>query len=111
MGADQRPIPDIDAAMILKVAATVDKDIFADVDVFAALRVKGWEQGEAFVDLLPGQFGKESADFFRLVIALIENGGDLHRFKRQLDHVLVGFRAARAPFPRRSYALKIPVTP
>lgn len=58
MGADQRPIPDIDAALILKMAATVNKDVFADVDIFAALRVKRRKQGEAFIDLLPGQPGK-----------------------------------------------------
>ena len=37
---DQRAVPDIDPALILKMASAVDKNIFADVDIFPTVRIK-----------------------------------------------------------------------
>ena len=69
------------------------------IDIFNIQLVKRFVNGFLRVGKLVGVELGDDKDFFRLVISLIENGGNLHRLKRQLDHVLVGFRAARHLFP------------
>ena len=52
--ADQRPVPDEDSTLILEPAAAVDKYIFANRDVFAAVGLERRKHAKGFVHLPAG---------------------------------------------------------
>ena len=70
--ADEGTVVDVDAALVLELAAHVDKDMFADVDVLSAVGIKGWEQPEALVHRLADELGEEGAQLRRLVVAAVD---------------------------------------
>ena len=62
---DEGAVPDIDAALVLEFAAHVDKDVFPDVDVLAAVGVEGREEAKALIHRLPDQPGEQGPQLLR----------------------------------------------
>ena len=50
--ADEGAVADVNAALILELAAHIEKDVLPDVDVFPAVGIKGRKQAKALVHRL-----------------------------------------------------------
>lgn len=50
--ADEGAVANVNAALILELAAHVEKDALPNVDIFPAVGIKGWEKPEALVHRL-----------------------------------------------------------
>ena len=92
--ADKCPIPDENAALVLKLAPHVDKDIFANVDILSAVGVKGREKPEALIHRPAGQFGKQRPQLSRLMVAPIDLRGNPQSLLADAVHELVGLASA-----------------
>ena len=60
------------AALILKLTAGINKNIFADCDIFSAIRIKRREKPERFVDFFSGKFREDFYNFFRCMVFIIK---------------------------------------
>ena len=69
---DQRVIPDVDAALILKTAAGVDEHMLSQVDIPAEIGIEGREQHQAFVHLFTRQIRHDRHDFLRRMIRCVQ---------------------------------------
>ena len=92
--ADECAVPEVNAALILEFAAHVDKDVFPDVDVFAAVGMEGREEPEALVHRLADELGEEFPQLLRRVVAGVDLGGDAQGLLADAVHELVGLTAA-----------------
>ena len=78
--SDQGAVSDHDAALILKFAVRIDKNVFPDGDVLAEIRVKRREQTEIPVNRFSGMSNhmvplSTSADLSVQVIHLVKTAG------------------------------------
>lgn len=90
---DQGVITNVDTALILKTAAGIEENIFPDVDIHAAVGVKGWEQVEAVGNTLSGQMGYDFSDFLRCMISIVQFHGDFQGALSKRAHKAVNFGA------------------
>ena len=100
--ANQDAVADENAPLILKLAAHVDKDMLADVDVLTAVRVEGREQREALIHWLAGQPGEQDAQLLRRMVAAVDLRREAQRLltgpvheQMRLAPVLYGFSAVQ----------------
>ena len=70
--SDEDAIAKDDAALILKKAACIDEDIFANVDIFPAIRMEWRKESECGVNGAARKLGHDVQDFFGRVVAAIE---------------------------------------
>ncbi len=82
---NQAPISKKDTSLILKLASGIDKDRFADSDVFAKVCVKWWKQGETWINFLARQRRKYFSDLIRTMIGAIESSSQAHCLIAQAD--------------------------
>ena len=87
-------IPDVNAALVLEFTAHVDKNPFSDVDVFAAVGVKGREQSEGFVHRLSDELREQGPQLFRFMVPAVEFRRDAQRLLTGGVHEQMGFAAA-----------------
>ena len=93
--AQQGPVPDGDAGLVLEVAAGVDEYVGPDGDVLPVIGVEGGKQAEAGANRPAGEFGEETDHLFRFVVRAVEPGGELQGPLRGLAHVLMDGQAQR----------------
>ena len=74
--ADQAVIPDVDAALILELAARVDEYAFPDVNVATEIGVERRKQGERIVRLLFREAGKKALNLLRRVVGVVQLAQD-----------------------------------
>ncbi len=74
--ADQAVIPDVDAALILELAARVDEYAFPDVNVATEIGVERRKQGERIVRLLFREAGKKALNLLRRVVGVVQFAQD-----------------------------------
>ena len=97
--ADEGAVLDENAPLILELAAHVDEDLFADVDVLAAVRVKGREQPKALIHRLADELGEELPQLLRRVVAGVDLGGDAQGLLAGPVHELMGLAPRLHRFP------------
>ncbi len=83
--ADKGAIAQAYAALILKTAAGIYEDIFAQKNVFAKIRIKGREQGKSIMDFPACELGHECPDFLGGTICRIYLTGYALRIPAGLD--------------------------
>lgn len=98
---DQAPVAQHDAALVLKTAARIDEHVFADMDIFAEVGVKGRKETKALVRFLPRELRKERAQLPGGVIARIELRRHALRLTRRFRHEQVRLRPRRDITPSR----------
>ncbi len=68
---NQGVITNVYAALILEAASGIDEYIFSDVNVSSKIRIKRWEQSQAFIHFLTCQFSHDTDDFlWRMVLGI-----------------------------------------
>ena len=65
-------IADEYAAMVLKMAAGIDKHILAHLDVLTEIGIKRWEHTERGGDGFPEKLGQDVPDFLRSMIGRVQ---------------------------------------
>ena len=65
MMANQSSISNGNAALILKTAAAVNKNPFANGDIFPKIRVERGKHRKALIDRLANELFHQPTDFFR----------------------------------------------
>ena len=65
MMADQGTVTDGDSTLILKTAAGIDENVFAEVDISPEIGIKRRKHGKGWIDFFPGQLRHQLAEFFR----------------------------------------------
>ena len=65
---NQGVIANVNAALILKVTAGIDENIFPDVNVPPKIGIKRRKQPEAFIHFLSYQFRHDKNYFFRRMV-------------------------------------------
>ena len=83
-----------DAALVLEVAAGVDKDPFAHRGVLAAVGVEGGKEAEALIHGLANDFGENLPDFLPGVVLGVELTGQAHGDLIDFPHKAVHLAAA-----------------
>ena len=73
---DQRSVTDGDASLILEPTAAVDEHVLSQSDVFAAVRIEGWEQAEGPVRRLACELGEDVLDLLRGVVGIVQLRSD-----------------------------------
>ncbi len=70
--ADQRTVPDENAALVLKFAAHVDKDMLSQVDVLSTVSIKGRKQPKSVIYRLTDELRKKGPQLLRRMITAID---------------------------------------
>lgn len=94
--ADQRPIADVDAALVLEAAIRVDEDVLANVDVAPEIGLERREQAERGVNLLPDEFGEQRPDLVHVLVSIVDLGGYLSGLGGLRVHQGMGLRCSDA---------------
>ena len=77
------------AAMILKMAAGIDKDILPDSDILTEIRVEWWKDTQRWRYLVTEQFRKKRTHFLRSMISCIQPESNLACGIAHLVHKLM----------------------
>lgn len=80
----QRTITDRDAALILKMTAGINKDIFPYCNILTKVCIKGWEQTEVIFQFFSGQPPHHLPDFLWRMIVIIQFHANAYRFLTKL---------------------------
>ena len=76
-----------DTALILKLTACVDKHIFAELSIFAAIGVERREHIRAFRERSACQLFHQHADLLGRMVGVVQLGGYLHRLVAEIGHI------------------------
>ena len=91
---DQGAVSDKNSALILKFAAHVDKDMFADVDILPAVGVERRKQGKALIHRLADKLRKQGPQLLWLMVASVDLCRDPQRLLADAMHEQVCLTAA-----------------
>lgn len=91
---DEGTVFNENAALVLKLAAHIDEDVFSHMDVFAAVGIEGGEQSEGLVHRPPDQLRKEGPQLLRRVVAAVYFSCDAQGFLTDAMHEQMGLAAA-----------------
>ena len=69
---DESAVAYRDPALILKTASGIDKNIPAERDILAEVRIYRWEQRETVPHLFPDKLGHKRVEFLRRVITPVD---------------------------------------
>ncbi len=94
--ADQRPVADVDAALVLEAAIRVDENVLADMDIAPEIGLERREQAERGINLLPDELGEQAPDLIHLLVPLVDLGGYLPGLGGLRIHQGVGLRGIDA---------------
>ena len=86
---DEAAVAERDAALVLKAAPRVDKDVFADLDVFAEVGVDGRKEAEAVVHPISDQPRHQCPQFFVRMVCAVDRSGRFARLVGGFVHKLV----------------------
>ena len=83
---DQAVVADVDTALVLELAAGIDKRAVAHHRVFPEVGVERREHADALGHLKAPQLGEQMADFLRLMVLVVQSDGDLLGFAARPVH-------------------------
>lgn len=73
--ANQSPVANIDSALVLDGAASINEHVLANMDIFPAISIKWRQQCQTPIDLAASQFGKKVLHLLWRMISIVQ----LHR--------------------------------